>query len=107
LYNVSNLAAPKRILYVRFLDNASTVKNTLIAGTSAIYTNQANTEQPVFSKTYYYNAASFMDATIPLNKIDASGTTADPQFVNAASGDFTVKNQTLIDNQIGDPRWLD
>lgn len=107
LYNVSNTAAPKRILYVRFLDNASTVKNTLIAGTTAIYTNQANTVQPVFSKTYYYNAPSFMDAAIPLNKIDASGTTADPQFVNAASGDFTVKNQTLIDNQIGDPRWLD
>jgi hypothetical protein len=107
LYNVSNLAAPKRILYVRFLDNASTVKNTLIAGTSAIYTNQANTEQPVFSKTYYYNAPGFMDATIPLNKIDASGTSADPQFVNPAGSDFTVKNQTLIDNQIGDPRWLD
>ena len=107
LYNVSNMAAPKRILYVRFLDNASTVKNTLIAGTTAIYTNQANTEQPVFTKNYYFNAPSFMDATINLNKIDASGTSADPQFVNPAGSDFTVKNQTLIDNQIGDPRWLD
>ncbi|WP_343695430.1 DUF5123 domain-containing protein [Flavobacterium sp.] len=107
LYNVSNTAAPKRILYVRFASNASTVKNTLIAGTTAIYTNQNGTTAPTFSKNYYYNAPSFMDATINLNKIDVSGTTADPQFVNAAGGDFTVKNQTLIDNQIGDPRWLD
>lgn len=106
LYNVSNTAAPKRILYVRFLDNTSTVKNTLIASTSAIYTNQANTEQPVFIKTYYYSAPSFMDATILLNKIDATGVTADPKFVNAAEGDLTLKNQTLIDNEIGDPRWF-
>lgn len=107
LYNVSSTAAPKRILYVRFVSNTSTVKNTLIASTTAIYTNQAGTTAPVFSKNYYYNAPAFMDAAINLNKIDASGTTADPQFVNAAGSDFTVKNQTLIDNRIGDPRWLD
>ncbi|WP_242410302.1 DUF5123 domain-containing protein [Flavobacterium sp. Root901] len=107
LYNVSSTAAPKRILYVRFVSNTSTVKNTLIASTTAIYTNQAGTTAPVFSKNYYYNAQGFMDAAINLNKIDASGTTADPQFVNAVGSDFTVKNQTLIDNHIGDPRWLD
>jgi hypothetical protein len=34
-----------------------------------------------------------------------SATELNPGFVNAAGGDFTVTNQTLIDNQIGDPRW--
>ncbi|MBZ4036780.1 DUF4957 domain-containing protein [Flavobacterium sp. 17A] len=106
LYNVSNLAAPKRILYVRFLDNSSTVMNTLIVSTSAIYTNQPATETPIFSKNYYYQAASFMDASIASNKPDASGITANPQFVNAATGNFKVQNQTMIDNNIGDPRWL-
>lgn len=106
LYNVSNTVAPKRILYVRFVNNTSTVKNTLITSTTAIYTNQSATTAPTFSKNYYSGAPSFMDATIALNKIDASGTTADPQFVSPATGDFTVKNQTLIDNQIGDPRWI-
>lgn len=106
LYNVSNTVAPKRILYIRFVNNTSTVKNTLIASTTAIYTNQAATVAPTFSKNYYSGAASFMDATIALNKIDASGTTIEPQFVNAAGSDFTVKNQTLIDNKIGDPRWI-
>ena len=106
LYAVSNTAAPKRILYVRFGNNTSTVKNTLIASTSAIYTNQPSTKMPTFSRNYYSEAASFVDDAIVNNKIDASATTANPQFVDAAKGDFTVKNQTLIDNNIGDPRWL-
>ncbi|WP_129748017.1 DUF5123 domain-containing protein [Flavobacterium anhuiense] len=106
LYAVSNTVAPKRILYVRFANNTSTVKNTLITSTTAIYTNQPLTTQPTFSKNYYNDAPSFIDGTITNNKIDASATTANPQFVDPANGDFTVKNQTLIDNNIGDPRWL-
>ena len=105
LYNVSNTVAPKRILYVRFGANTSTVRNTLITSTTAIYTNQALTIMPTFSKNYYYTAPSFMDAAIVNNKIDASGTTANPQFVDPATGNFKVQNQTLIDNNIGDPRW--
>lgn len=106
LYKTSDTSAPKRILYVRFGSNASTVKNTLITSTSAIYTNQPLTVMPTFSKNYYNLAASFIDATIKDNKIDASATTADPQFAGAATGNFKVQNQTLIDNKIGDPRWL-
>jgi hypothetical protein len=106
LYNVSNNSTPKRILYVRFASNKSTVKNTLITSTSAIYTNQASTDQPVFNKNYYYQAPGFMDASIVNNKIDASGTTANPQFGDAVNGDFTIGNQTLKDNAIGDPQWI-
>ena len=106
LYKVSNTAAPKRILYLRFNDNASIVRNTLIAETTAIYTNQSTTKAPTFAKNYYFNAASFMDGTINLNKVDAAGIVADPQFTNAANGDFTIGNQTLKDNAIGDPRWI-
>lgn len=106
LYNVSNTAAPKRILYVRFATNASTVRNTLITSTTAIYTNQPTTAQPTFSKNYYFDAPSFTNATITNNKIDPSATTANPQFTNAAQGDFTIGNQTLKDNNVGDPRWI-
>ncbi|WP_281232019.1 DUF5123 domain-containing protein [Flavobacterium gelatinilyticum] len=106
LYNVSNTAAPKRILYVRFLDNASTVMNTLIVGTTAVHTNQPATEDPVFSKNYYYEAAGFKDASIVNNKIDGGGTVANPQFADPANGDFTLGNGTLKDNKIGDPRWI-
>lgn len=106
LYKVSNTSAPKRLLYVRFVSNASTVKNTLIVSTSAIYTNQPATTQPTFTQNYYHEAPSFIDATITNNKIDASANSADPKFVDPANGDFTVKNQTIIDNNVGDPRWL-
>jgi hypothetical protein len=35
-----------------------------------------------------------------------SATEIDPGFVDAANGNFKVTNQTIIDNNIGDPRWL-
>ena len=106
LFNVSNTGGNRRILYLRFASNTSTVKNTLITSTSAIYSNQTTTFQPVFNKNYYYLAPSFIDAAITNNKIDASATTANPQFTDTATGDFTIGNQTLKDNLIGDPRWI-
>jgi len=78
----------------------------LITDTTAIYTNQSATTTPTYTKNYYFNAPSFMDTTIPSNKPDTTGTVADPKFADAANGDFTVKNQTLIDNKVGDPRWI-
>lgn len=111
LNDVSNSAvvsptAGKRILYLRFASNASAVTNTLITNTTAVYSNQPTTTAPTFTKVYYFNAAGFKDAAILNNKIDATGIVADPQYVNSATGDFTIKNQTLIDNAIGDPRWI-
>jgi hypothetical protein len=107
LYNVSNTVAPKRILYVRFVSNTSTVKNTLIAGTTAIYSNQTATTAPTFLNNNYFNAASFYDAAITGNKIDASSsrTTLDPGFVSASTDNFTITNATLKSNAVGDPRW--
>jgi hypothetical protein len=84
------------------------VKNTLIAATDGYYTNQPTTTQPTFVNNNYFGAAGFATAAYVTNaKHDNSGThtTLDPGFANAAAGDFTLSNQTLIDNQIGDPRW--
>lgn len=106
LYNVSNTAAPKRILYLRFLDNSSTVSSNLIVSTTAIYSNQSATVTPTFTKNFYFAAPSFMDSSINLNIVDPNGVTANPQFVDAATGNFKVQNQSMIDNNIGDPRWL-
>jgi hypothetical protein len=107
LYGVSNNT--NRILYVRFLSNVLTVRNTLIAATNGYYSNQANTSQPVCSKNNYFNAVGFhTDAYVANAKIDQSGnfTTLDPGFANAAAGNFKISNQTLLDNEVGDPRWL-
>lgn len=107
LYNVSNTVAPKRILYVRFVNNTSTVRNTLIANTTAIYTNQPATTAPTFSNNNYFNAVSFYDAAITNNKIDGSTskTTLDPGFVSVSTDNFTITNATLKSNGVGDPRW--
>ena len=38
--------------------------------------------------------------------VDKSGTIADPQFKDAANGDFTVGNDNVKDKKAGDPRWF-
>ena len=106
-YSVSN--TQDRILYVRFNVNILTVRNSLFAATDGYYTNQPSSSQPTCSNNNYFNAVGFFTPAYVTNaKSDISGnhTTLDPGFTNAANGDFTVSNQELKDNGIGDPRWL-
>ncbi|MBE8727928.1 DUF5123 domain-containing protein [Flavobacterium hungaricum] len=109
LYKVTNTVAASgyQILYVRFVSNATIVRNSLFAETVARYANQAATAPPTFANNNYHNATTLNQASpvSPL-KSDTSGTALDPQFTNAATGDFTIGNQTLKDNKVGDPRWI-
>lgn len=99
--------AANSILYTRFVTNVITVRNTLFANTPAPYTREAVTANPTFSGNNYFNSPNLNGNPNALanNRPDTSGTALNPQFVDAATGNFTIKNQTLIDNQIGDPRW--
>jgi hypothetical protein len=108
IYGASN--TEDRIFYVRFLDNVLTCKNTIIAGTDAFYTRETNATQPNCSNNNYFEAEGFYTPGYHSSadfKMDLSGnhTTLDPGFADAAGGDFTISNQTLIINKIGDPRW--
>lgn len=94
-----------RIFYLRFNANASTSRNSLFTNTTAVYANQSTTTQPVYSNNNYFTATS-LNTGLASNKPDLNGTALDPQFVSPATGDFTIKNQALIDAKIGDPRWL-
>jgi hypothetical protein len=111
LYGVSNnMTSTRRITYVRFNANVITVKNTIITGTTGYYTNQTASSQPICSNNNYFNAPRFYDAAFEVitgQKVDNSGThtTVDPGFIDATNGNFTLSNQTLRDNQVGDPRW--
>ncbi len=99
----------KRLLYVRKAGNSSTVKNSIIAQTTGYYSNQSGTTQPVCDNNNYFNAADYLPTSVVAAvKTDQSGnfTTLDPGFGDAATGNFKVSNQTLIDNNVGDPRWL-
>ena len=107
-YGVSNNNG-RRILYVRFVTNTLTVKNSIFAETAGYYTNQSRSAQPVCTNNNYFNALGFWDTSYRTDsKVDISGNyrTLDPGFANAASGNFSVSNQTLRDNAVGDPRWL-
>jgi len=98
------LPLASRILYLRFALNAPTVRNTLFAVGSAVYTNSTATAAPVFVNNNNFNSPNLQLAGSN-NRPDTAATVLDPQFVSAATGNFTIKNQTLIDRQVGDPRW--
>lgn len=96
----------KRILYVRFQNEAAKVSNCLFTNSNAIYTRQSQTEQPDCSRNNYFNAPLFLGGHADaFTKYDISGshTTEDPGYENAEKGDFTVKN---INVRVGDPRWI-
>ncbi|MBP4139574.1 DUF4957 domain-containing protein [Flavobacterium geliluteum] len=104
--NMLNTAAFS-LLYTRFVTNVITVRKTLFANTPAPYTRETVTANPTFTGNNYFNSPNLNGNPNALanNRPDTAGTALDPQFVSTATGDFTVKNQTLIDNQVGDPRW--
>lgn len=107
-YGVSN--TDDRLLYVRFVENRLKVSNSIFAATTAYYTNQAKTAQPECSRNNYFNAPAFLPGGSSQSnaKYDLSSnyTTLDPGFADPENGDFTISNQDLIDDSIGDPRWL-
>ncbi|KAF2513622.1 DUF4957 domain-containing protein [Flavobacterium zhairuonense] len=99
------LPAASRILYLRFVSNLSTVRNTLFAVGSAVYTNSTATAAPTFLNNNNFNSPN-LALVGSNNRPDASATTLDPQFTNAAGGDFTIGNQSIKDKKIGDPKWI-
>ena len=92
---------------MRFQANTITVKNTLIAETlSEGYSDQSRTDpNPTFDNNNYFNAPGFFNSSQTIFDGSGTHTELDPGFTDAASGNFTISNQILIDNQVGDPRW--
>lgn len=105
LYACSNNSS-RRVLYVRFETNEVTVRNTLISDTeSEGYADRSGIdESPIFSSNNYFNAPGFYDTSQYIYD-DGNYTLEDPGYVDASNGDFTITNQTLLDNAVGDPRW--
>jgi hypothetical protein len=112
-YNVGSDGANYRIFYVRWKSgNKITFTNNIVVGTNYKrgFANQANTDKsPTLDNNIYFNtenlisAGATADATITW--FDTSGTVLDPQFKDAAKGDFTVGNDNVKDKKAGDPRW--
>jgi hypothetical protein len=101
------------VFYVRFKGNTITFTNNIMVGTNYKrgFANNANTDQaPTLEGNIYFNtvnlteAGATADATI--SWFDKNGTVLDPQFKDAANGDFTVGNDNVKDKKAGDPRWF-
>ncbi|QQY82328.1 DUF4957 domain-containing protein [Tamlana sp. s12] len=104
--NACSNKSSERLMYVRFQTNTITSQYNLITNTECRgYSDQSRTDQnPTFGGNNYYNADGFYDVNERVH--DTSGFTENPGFVDPLNGDFTVTNQLIIDNNIGDPRWL-
>lgn len=103
------------LFYIRGVSSTLTVKNCLFYGiggdldtstnaNAAVWmrTSYASTVTTTYSTNYFYSSPYLWNG-VPNNN---TATEADPQFVNAENGDFTIANQDMIDNNVGDPRWI-
>jgi hypothetical protein len=107
-YQVQNNASGgKNFFYVRWQNSAEvmTVERNLIVDATSQYSSSSDTNFPSFNKNNYFNAAKLLDAAMKVYDNSGTHTSVDPGFADAVSGDFTLSNQTLIDTQVGDPRW--
>lgn len=71
------------------------------------YSDQANTAVPTFQNNNYFNTINLTSKVgeSTAKFFDEKGTTLDPQYKDAANGDFTLGNEDLIYNKAGDSRW--
>ena len=108
LYNVMNsTSSTKRFFYVRWSQNEITSKNNnFVEMGNSVYSNQSATSQADCSTNNYFHADGYFDNTVEVFDNSANYTTLDPGFADTDNGDFTISNQTLMDNNVGDPRWL-
>ena len=88
------------------------VTNSLFVETGAEGTEYGNwtragdmAAEASYNNNFYYNCHNIWvgEYTDP-SQVDA--TEEDPGFVDPMNGDFTVTNQTVIDEGAGDPKWL-
>ena len=108
-YGVTNTIANGvyNIIAVRFVSNSSTVTNCIFAETIARFTNNTATATPTFGNNNYFNAVTLNTGPVTSAvRADTAGTAINPGFADASGGDFTISNQTLKDNKVGDPRWI-
>ncbi len=117
LYKVSTLDhKDNRGLFSLEKGNTLNVENCLFYGIGLESPQNGNSgvwgrsDKMKATDTYYANNYYFDCPNLWSNlyKDDHSSvaTECDPQFADAANGDFTVQSQDLKDNQVGDPRWL-
>lgn len=98
----------RRLLYIRLAKHEITVEKNILSNTQGYYSNQPVTNIVKFDKNNYFNAPNFTGSTQTNTKNDLSAThtTLNPGYTNTAGPDFTISNEELKFQKIGDPRWI-
>ena len=116
LYNVATADnSNNRGLFSLAKGNTLNVENCLFYGIGLATPTNANSgvwgrsdkmkATDKYANNYYFNCPNLWSNMYKDNHSSVA-TECDPQFADAANGDFTVQSQDLKDNQVGDPRWL-
>lgn len=97
----------RRVLYIRLANHEINFNKNILANSQGQYSNQAATTISVMNANNYFNAPNYFGSTASGAHNDAGGyTTFEPGFANASAGDFTLSNEELKFQQIGDTRWI-
>lgn len=101
----------KRLLYIRYVGTSINWTNNIVSNTAGVWSNQSKTSVPAFNNNNYYNCAKLQkldgaDAGKTNLFVDeASPASINPQYKNAAAGDFTYGNEDIAKGGYGDKRW--
>lgn len=106
---VSNNAS-RRLFYVRFKNNSITFTNNMISNMPKCgrgFSDNSNTAVPAFSNNNYFNTANLvsLEEGGTSKFYDTTGKVLDPSYKDAAKDDFSITNDNLLYEGIGDPRW--
>lgn len=107
----------KRLMYVRYPGAKVTMKSNLIMNFSGYLNDQKyiEAENITVSNNRYYKAEKAGIINYNINDVATNVFTdpncvkekfVDPAFKDEANGDFTITNEDLIIDKVGDPRWL-
>ena len=101
----------KRLLYVRFVGTTINWTNNIVTNTAAVWSNQSKTSVPTFGNNNFYfnceklNVLDGAEGGKTNLFIDDKATVLNPQYADAASGNFQLKNESVSKFKAGDPRW--
>jgi hypothetical protein len=111
--NVGSGGANYRFFYVRHAGNKITFTNNIVTdfNNKRGFANQSSTDaEPTLDNNVYFNTLNLISLadgnTEKVTWFDEKGTVLDPQFKDAANGDFTIGNDNVKDLKVGDPRWI-
>ena len=112
LYNVgySSYTNNYRVFYVRYAGNVISFTNNIVVEMNYMrgFSNLPATSEPTFHNNYYYGSSNLIEPVWESQAIyfDTNGKVEDPEFADAANGDFTPNKSFVFVYQAGDPRWI-